>query len=132
MVKILVIDDDSAMRRTVSRILTSAGHEVSEAQDGVEGTELFRTSHPDIVVIDIFMPRKEGLETILDLRKERPSTLLLAISGGSTAPGVSDQSALYLGMAQGLGTHGMLAKPFRAEDLLREIDKLLLGQRPGA
>jgi CheY-like chemotaxis protein len=129
--KILVIDDDAGMRRTVGRILRGAGHEVAEAQDGLEGIELFRADEPDIVVTDIFMPKKEGIETILDLRREHPSTLILAISGGATAPGSTGGSS-FLDLAQGLGADGTLAKPFRAEDLLREIDKLLQGRIPGA
>jgi DNA-binding response OmpR family regulator len=123
--KILVIDDDPGMRRTVSRILVSAGHEVIEASDGLEGVDLFRRNHPDIVVTDIIMPNKEGIETILDLRRAHPSTLILAISGGATVPGESRVPLDYLGLAKGLGADGVLAKPFRAADLLQEIDNLL-------
>jgi CheY-like chemotaxis protein len=134
-VKILVIDDDAGMRRTVSRILRGAGHEVVEAQDGAEGITLFRADRPVIVVTDIFMPQKEGIETILDLRHEHPSILVLAISGGSTQPanpdGVTDSSR-YLTIARGLGADRTLAKPFRAKDLLREIDEMLQGQTAGA
>jgi DNA-binding response OmpR family regulator len=125
MAKILIIDDDPGMRRTVSRILASAGHEVIEASDGLEGVDLFRKNHPDIVVTDIIMPNKEGIETILDLRMESPSTLILAISGGATNPAGSLVPLDYLGLAKGLGADGVLAKPFRAANLLQEIDNLL-------
>jgi CheY-like chemotaxis protein len=57
MAKILIIEDDPGMHRTVSRILASAGHEVIEASDGLEGVDLFRRNHPDIVVTDIIMPK---------------------------------------------------------------------------
>jgi len=123
--KILIIDDDISMRRTVSRILASAGHEVIEAPDGLEGVDLFRRNHPDIVFTDIFIPNKEGIETILDLRRENPSTLILAISGGATNPHGSRFPLDYLGLAKGLGADRVLAKPFRAVDLLQEIDNLL-------
>ena len=125
MAKILIIDDDISMRRTVSRILASAGHEVVEAQDGLEGVKLFRANRPDIVVTDIIMPNKEGIETILDLRGENSSTLILAISGGATNPLGSRVPLDYLGLAKGLGADGVLAKPFRAADLLQEIDNLV-------
>ncbi len=125
MAKILVIEDDASMRRTISRILTSAGHEVTEAPNGAKGIKLCRTSCPDIIVTDIFMPEKDGIETILDLRLEHPSTLILAISGGVVILAAPPNAHQYLDMAQTLGANGMLAKPFRAEDLLREIDKLL-------
>ena len=123
--KILIIDDDAGMRRTVSRILATAGHEVIEASDGVEGVDLFRKNQPDVVVTDIIMPKKEGIETILDLRREHPSTLILVISGGATVPTESLVPLDYLGMAKALGADGVLAKPFRAADLLQEIDNLL-------
>ena len=128
MAKVLIIDDDASMRRTVGRILTRAGHEVAEAPDGVEGFKLFRTNRPDIVVTDIFMPNKDGIETILDFRREYPSTLILAISGGSATLDGRTFVPHYLNAAHVLGADGMLAKPFRAEDLLREIDKLLRRQ----
>ena len=123
--KILIIDDDPGMRRTISRILASAGHEVIEAPDGLEGVDLFRRNHPDIVVTDIIMPNKEGIETIRDLRQEQPSTLILAISGGTTNPAGSRVPLDYLSLAKALGADGVLAKPFRAADLLQEIDNLL-------
>jgi CheY-like chemotaxis protein len=122
--KILIIDDDPSMRRTVSRILARAGHEVIEAPDGLEGVELFRRNHPDIVVTDIVMPKKEGIETILELRRENPLTLILAISGGATLLGGSAPLD-YLDLAKGLGADAVLAKPFRAPDLLQQIDNLL-------
>jgi DNA-binding response OmpR family regulator len=78
------------------------------------------------------MPKKEGIETILDLRRENPSTLILVISGGPIHPGGSRVPLDYLGMAKQLGADGVLAKPFRAADLLREIDNLLGLGAPGA
>jgi DNA-binding response OmpR family regulator len=128
--KILIIDDDAGMRRTIGRILRSAGHEVAEAQNGLEGIELFQANRPDIVVTDIFMPQKEGIETIRELRQEHLSTLILAISGGPTSPPPRPPGP-FLGMAQDFGADGTLAKPFRAEDLLLEIDNLLRMQVPG-
>jgi DNA-binding response OmpR family regulator len=118
MAKILVIDDDPGMRRTVTRILRRGGHEVIEAQDGLEGMKLFRTHRPDIVITDIVMPEREGIETILDLRRGNSALPILAISGGL------GRSNLYLDFAQKLGADATLAKPFRAADLLREINKL--------
>lgn len=119
MAKILIIDDDPGTRRMVSRILRRAGHEVVEAQDGIEGTLRFAADHPDLVITDIVMPGKEGIETILDLRRQSPSLPILVISGND------DQSEAYLRFAQKLGANAALAKPFRAADLVREIDKLL-------
>jgi CheY-like chemotaxis protein len=119
MAKILIIDDDVGMRRTASRMLRRGGHKVVEAEDGVEGLRVFRTERPDIVVSDIVMPEKEGIETILELRRENPALQILAISGDLTG------STTYLRLAEMLGANGTLAKPFRAADLLREIDRLM-------
>jgi CheY-like chemotaxis protein len=69
---------------------------------------------------DVIEAQKEGIETILNLRRENPTLPILAISG------VPGRSKLFLDMAQRLGANGTLAKPFRAADLLREINKLLL------
>ncbi len=125
MVKILVIDDDAAMRRTVSRILKAAGHVAIEAPDGVEGLQLFRTERPEIVITDIFMPRKDGFETMRELRREHPSVLILAVSGGSAPIGGGIGGGNHVTMARGIGADSVLAKPFRAEDLTGRIDKLL-------
>ena len=124
MAKILIIDDDVGMRRTASRILRRGGHKVVEAGDGVEGLCIFRTELPDIVVSDIVMPKKEGIETIVELRRENPALLILAISGNLTG------STNYLRFAEKLGANGTLAKPFRAADLLREIDNLMRRSAP--
>ena len=124
MAKILIIDDDVGMRRTASRILRRGGHKVVEAGDGVEGLCIFRTELPDIVVSDIVMPKKEGIETILELRRENPALLILAISGNLTG------STNYLHFAEKLGANGTLAKPFRAADLLREINNLMRRPAP--
>jgi DNA-binding response OmpR family regulator len=124
MAKILIIDDDVGMRRTASRILRRGGHKVVEAGDGVEGLCIFRTELPDIVVSDIVMPKKEGIETILELRRENPALLILAISGNLTG------STNYLRFAEKLGANGTLAKPFRAADLLREINNLMRRPAP--
>jgi DNA-binding response OmpR family regulator len=112
------------MRRTAGRMLRRGGHKVVEAEDGAEGLRVFRTERPDVVVSDIVMPEKEGIETILELRREDPTLLILAISGDLTG------SATYLHFAEMLGANGTLAKPFRAADLLREIDNLMRRSAP--
>ena len=73
MAKVLIIDDEPHMRRLVRRILHDAGHEVVEAQDGDEGILRVKCDRPDIVITDIVMPGKEGIATILELRRQNPS-----------------------------------------------------------
>jgi CheY-like chemotaxis protein len=118
MAKILIIDDIPGLRRTVHGMLQRGGHEVLEAGDGSEGVRLFEAGHPDLVITDLVMPGKEGIETILDLRRRNPKLPILAISG-------DPESKTYLELARKLGANAVLEKPFRAADLLNEIDKLL-------
>jgi CheY-like chemotaxis protein len=117
---ILTIDDDEALRRTVRRILTGAGHTVIDAEDGTVGMKRLRKEQPDLVVTDILMPNKDGIETIREIRAVSPRTKVIATSGG----GISG-NAMFLDMAQAFGADAVLRKPFRAADLLAAVDRLL-------
>lgn len=121
MAKILVIDDEPAVRRAICQMLTRGGHQILEAADGIDGLDVARASRPDAVITDIMMPNKEGIETIRELRKDVPDLPILVISGN---PG----SQLYLQMATLLGAHSALAKPFRASELLDAVAAML---KPG-
>lgn len=117
MADILVIDDEVAMRRLLSRVLTNAGHTVHEAADGQSGIALFHEVHPALVITDIVMPEMEGIETIRELRRTGPKLPILAISGGS--------HPVYLRAAAGLGATAALSKPFAPEALLATVTELL-------
>jgi DNA-binding response OmpR family regulator len=116
MARILVIDDDSNMRCLVARILARASHEVIEAANGKKGMEQFATYRPEVVVTDLLMPEQEGIETIRELRRIAPSLRIVAMSGGGT-----DNDLIFLGMAKALGADAVLAKPFRADELIRAV-----------
>jgi len=116
MAKILVIDDDPHLRRTVARVLTRGHHEVIEAADGSQGLDRFALHRPEIVITDLLMPEKEGIETIRELRRIAPLVRIVAMSGGGT-----DSDSIFLGMAKALGADAILAKPFRAEELLHVV-----------
>lgn len=120
MAKILVIDDESQIRQMVSRILVEGGHEVTEASNGAEGLKLFREVLPDLVVADLFMPVKEGIETIFELRRETPDVKIIAMSGGGSRRDLGSLAA-----ARALGADLTLAKPFRAAQLLEACAGLL-------
>ena len=124
MSSILVIDDEEAIRSLCRRILTQAGHQVIEAPDGNEGVRLYRENRPDLIITDIIMPEKEGIETIMDLRKEFPSVKIVAISGGGSAT----TGATCLHLAKSLGALKALAKPFTRQQLLDAVrDALEVG-----
>jgi DNA-binding response OmpR family regulator len=118
--KILVIDDDPGFRRMVSLTLTRASHEVIEAEDGNKGVRLFKTDQPDLVISDIVMPEKEGIETILEIRVLSPDVPIIAMSGGGANIGLQ-----YLGVAGKLGANEVLLKPFRPADLLNLVNRML-------
>ncbi len=82
MAKILVLDDEPSILLMIKKMLEKAGHEVEIALNGKEGMKLFEKNRPDLLITDIIMPEKEGLETIFELRKSCPELKIIAISGG--------------------------------------------------
>ncbi len=81
MARVLILDDEEAMREVIRMVLEEDGHEVAEASNGVQGLEMFRERPSDVVVTDLIMPQKDGIETIRDLRREFPSVKIVALSG---------------------------------------------------
>ncbi|MBW2064289.1 MAG: response regulator [Deltaproteobacteria bacterium] len=124
MSRILVIEDDPKIRKVLRKLLEREGHDVEEASDGLEGLRLYRKKPADLVITDIIMPRKEGLETILDLRREFPDVKIIAISGGGRLG-----PHLYLEVAEGFGAFRVFSKPFDLEELQGAILELL-GEEP--
>lgn len=123
MATILVIDDDAGMRRTLIRMLSDE-HMMFEAKDGAEGLTRFAQHAPDLVITDIVMPIKEGIETIRELRRLAPQVRILAISGGGEI-----RKADYLDMAGKLGANATLPKPVMAAELRAAVKQLLSGSR---
>ncbi|MBV9510014.1 MAG: response regulator [Caulobacteraceae bacterium] len=118
--KLLVIDDDAALRRMMKSVLTRAGHEVIEATDGVDGMAKFRAEAPDLIVSDIMMPHRDGIETIQTIRDINAAVAVVAISGGGLRAG-----ELYLSIAKELGADVVLQKPFRAAELAKAVETAL-------
>ena len=120
MAKILIVEDDDEVRDVLKTLLRDEGHEVSEAADGNAALEEFLRDPADLVVLDIVMPDKEGLETIIDLRRTHPNVKIFAMSGGGRT---SPQD--YLDMAKRLGAIEVIAKPFSIDDFLRGVQNAL-------
>lgn len=119
MARILLIDDDELLRSVIAKSLTHAGHQVLQAGDGKQGVEIFQASNFDLVITDVIMPVQEGVETIMELRRENPTLPIIAISGGAT------NSKLYLEIAGRIGACRVLAKPFMPRDLVAMIAEVL-------
>jgi CheY-like chemotaxis protein len=114
---ILVADDSSSVRHLLRRILETEGFAISEAADGVAALHCCLHGNINLVIIDLVMPEKEGLETIRILRHDYPDLPIIAISG------VLDET--YLRMAKFLGAQCTFSKPLHAETLVAEIRRLL-------
>lgn len=117
---ILVVDDESELRDVVAQVLQTAGHRVVQAGNGAEATKLFAREHFDIVLTDVIMPEKDGMQVIAELRTKRPGVRIIAMSGGGHVP--RDQ---YLKLASALGAHAALEKPFNNQALLAAVQKVL-------
>ena len=116
--KILIIDDDRTMLSLLNRMLSRKGHEVIEAQDSQQAVGLAQTGKFDLVVVDIFMPDKDGIEVISELRKVNQDIKIIAISG-MVQSGVN-----YLDLAKKLGANKTLVKPFSMEQLENSVNEL--------
>lgn len=126
MASILVIDDDNQFRGFVRRTLEEAGHQVTQATNGVEGVKRFRETAVDLVVTDIVMPLQGGIETIMQLKSICPKLRILGISGGGMADNLG-----FLRQANKLGADAWLAKPFFAAELIGAVNELLAKPRDG-
>ena len=120
MARILIIEDDSDFRKMLSIMLTQAGYETLEAANGVEGLESYNKEQFDLVITDIFMPEKEGTQTIMELKEKNPDVKIIAISGGGTR-----QKLDYLDWMKEFGAAKTFEKPFVSKDFLAAIAELL-------
>jgi CheY-like chemotaxis protein len=116
---ILVIDDDARFRGAVTRTLTSAGHEVTQADNGVEALVRYEAKRPELVITDLAMPGKGGIETILELRQKDPDLPIVAMSG--------DAREWQIGRGMGISPESTiwLLKPFSPLNLIENVSGLL-------
>lgn len=120
MPNILLVDDDEQLRAMLKIVLTRAGHEVREARDGNEALKI-QSRHPaDLMITDLIMPDREGLDTIREVRRNNAGIKIIAMSGGGR---VNAQD--YLVLAKKLGADYSLAKPFSNQELLRVVQLVL-------
>jgi len=117
--RILVIDDDPAIRDLLGEALTRAGYEVDKSPDGLAGMELMRARRADLVITDIIMPGKQGVETINELWRDFPGVKVIAISGGGRI-----HARHYLDTARLFGAHREFTKPIDIPQLLEAVREL--------
>lgn len=117
---ILIIDDDAAVSRTLSLILTRAGYNVTTAAGGRKGLELLANDGFDLVLTDIIMPELDGIEAIRKIRADHPRLRIIAMSGGGQI-----DKADFLHMAEALGADRVIEKPVRSEQLLELVSSVM-------
>ena len=120
MATILLVDDDEQYRAMLLEVLSQAGYEVYPARDGDQALQIYSEWPTDLVITDLIMPGKEGLETIQELRDNNQRVKIIAISGGGRMTPES-----YLTMAKRFGADRTLAKPFPHRELLEAVDQIL-------
>ncbi len=117
---ILIIDDEGQIRKAMKEILEKEGYGVTVAANGREGVELFKKRPVDLIITDIIMPEKAGLETIAEIKKENTQVKIIAISGGGRV-----SSKDYLVWAEKMGASRTFAKPIDFGELLKAVAALL-------
>lgn len=122
MSRILIIDDELSIRRVLRSMLEQAGHTVFEAMDGREGVALWRREPSDVVVTDIFMPEKDGVEVIMEMKRAETKPKIIAMSGGGQKGLLDWKPAALL-----LGADRVLVKPFDQQTFLSTIQEVLVG-----
>jgi DNA-binding NtrC family response regulator len=122
---ILVVDDEEDVRDVLQGILESADYRVTTAADGNEASKLLAAEKFSIVLTDLLMPDRDGIEVVGELRKKYPTTPVIVMSGGGRMRHVE-----YLKMAKTFGAHAVLEKPFKSEQLLTTIASLLAEKKP--
>lgn len=120
MAVIVIVDDDPTVRMIATELLRQDDHVVVEADDGDEALKVIGSMAVDLVVLDMLMPNKDGLETIVELRRSQPHIRILAISSGGRVG--ADQ---LLRTAMVLGADDTLVKPLRLETFARSVTRLL-------
>jgi CheY-like chemotaxis protein len=117
---ILIVDDEPGIRELLSLILEAAGHSVVAAEDGIEAPKIMSSREVDVVITDLLMPERDGLEFITEIRAKYPKVKIIAMSGGGHIARDS-----YLRIARNFGAHFLLEKPFSQAGVLGAIEKVL-------
>lgn len=118
--RIMVVDDDAGIRRSLHVLLSRAGHEVLQAADGLQAVQLWRKGGGDLVITDLHMPNKDGIETILELLTHTPGIPIIAMSGGGQTKRLD-----LLGNVTLLGSVLTIEKPFTLSEMMSVVRQAL-------
>ena len=118
--RILIVDDDPGIRRALHILLSREGYHVTQARDGVEALRLWRDHGSDLVITDLHMPEKNGIETIVEILSHNPSMRIIAMSGGGQTKRLD-----LLGNASLLGAVHTIEKPFTLNEMMSMVRQAL-------
>jgi DNA-binding NtrC family response regulator len=118
--RILIVDDDASIRRTLHLLLTKAGYDVIQAADGSEAVRLWRQHGGDLVITDLHMPEKDGIQTIIELLSHTPGIRIIAMSGGGQTKRLN-----LLGNMALLGSILTVEKPFTLDEMISVVSQAL-------
>ncbi len=130
MARIIVIDDEEDIRNVLKEVLERAGHEVEIAGSSDEGLDILRDRGAELVITDVIMPGKDGVDTVYQIRMEFPNTRIIVISGGGNGgPMEYEPSAIkttaYLASADAAGADVTLTKPFNRKEIVDAVNNLV-------
>jgi YesN/AraC family two-component response regulator len=117
---LLIVNDDPQILKMLHQILEHEGYDVNEAPNGNQALRLYWENPADLIITDIIMPEKDGIEIIIKLKRDYPDVKIIAISGGGRI-----DSELYLDMAKKLGVQRTFAKPVERKQLLNAVRDIL-------
>ncbi len=120
MAEIMVVDDEEQIRMMIKQLLEREGHKVIAISNGAEAVRAYRRNPVDLIITDLIMPDKEGIEIITELKREFPEVKIIAMSGGGR---VGPDNYLFL--AEKLGAQRTFSKPFDPQELLSAIEEIL-------
>lgn len=118
--QILILDDSLSIRVMLRELLEPMGYEITEAVDGNDGLMKLRNAPAHLVITDIVMPDREGLEVIREIKRDYKDVKIIAISGGGKT-----SASEYLRFAELFGAHCVFKKPFKPRDVLIAVQELL-------
>ena len=118
--RIMIVDDDPGIRRALHILLSRAGYQVTQARDGIEALRLWRDKGGDLVITDLHMPEKDGIQTIVELQSHTPGIRIIAMSGGGQTKRLD-----LLGNATMLGAVFTIEKPFTLNEMMSVVRRAL-------
>lgn len=123
MASILITDDEPAIRKLLTVMFKDAGYVVYQASNGVEAMRVLETKKVDIMIIDIVMPEKGGIETIMQVREKHPDLDLIVVSGK-----VSIENDAFQNLIKQYKVFRVFDKPFEKEDIFDAVEELSAGK----